>query len=172
LGPPQVLQNRIDQSYLDKLDKKINEDFWLEQNRKWLSEKEDLSIKLVSFQKADANYLEHVGFILELARKASRLFKQANTTQKRKLVGMLFSNCLLKDGKLDLELKPPFDKILISSKTGNWRPQRESNPCFRRERATSWTTRRWGRILYTCGEPRWIRTSDPQLKRLLLYRLS
>ena len=25
-----------------------------------------------------------------------------------------------------------------------WRPQRDSNPCFRRERATSWATRRWG----------------------------
>ena len=27
---------------------------------------------------------------------------------------------------------------------GAWRPQRESNPCFRRERATSWASRRWG----------------------------
>ena len=25
----------------------------------------------------------------------------------------------------------------------DWRAQRESNPCFRRERATSWTARRW-----------------------------
>jgi site-specific DNA recombinase len=117
-----LLQNRIDQSYLDKLDKKIDEDFWMTQNRKWLSEKEDLSIKLVSFQKADASYLEHVGLIIELAKKASRLFKQADTSQKRKLVKMLVSNCSLKDGKLDLELKSPFDKIFVSSKTRNWRP--------------------------------------------------
>ncbi len=27
----------------------------------------------------------------------------------------------------------------------NWRAQRDSNPCFRRERATSWTARRWAR---------------------------
>ena len=28
----------------------------------------------------------------------------------------------------------------------SWHPQGESNPCFRRERAMSWTTRRWGRL--------------------------
>src|SRR6202035_4161329 len=27
----------------------------------------------------------------------------------------------------------------------HWRAQGESNPCFRRERATSWTARRWAR---------------------------
>ena len=132
-----VLQNRIDQSYLDKLDGKIAEDFWLDQNRKWLSEKENLSIKLVGYQKADTSYLENAAFILELAKKASKLFKQANLEQKRKLTGMLFLNCSLKDENLDLNLRSPLDVILQSSKTGNWRPQGDSNPCFRRERATS-----------------------------------
>lgn len=87
-----ILQRRIDQTYLDKIDGKISEDFWLEQNRKWLAEKENLSIKLVNYQKADTNYLEHATFILELAKKAPVLFKQANLEQKRKLIGMLFSN--------------------------------------------------------------------------------
>src|SRR2546429_3411909 len=27
----------------------------------------------------------------------------------------------------------------------NWRPQGDSNPCYRRERAMSWASRRWGR---------------------------
>jgi len=117
-----ILQHRIDQSYMDKLDGKINEEFWLAQNNKWIAEKEKLSMKLVSYQKADANYLEHAGFILELAKRASTLFKDANMEQKRKLVNMLFSNCSLKDGMLHLELKTPFDKILESSKTRNWRP--------------------------------------------------
>ena len=29
---------------------------------------------------------------------------------------------------------------------GKWYSQGESNPCFRRERAASWTTRRWERL--------------------------
>ncbi len=31
----------------------------------------------------------------------------------------------------------------VRSFVRNWRAQRDSNPCFRRERATSWTARRW-----------------------------
>ena len=52
-----ILQKCIDQSYLDKLDGKIREDFWLEKNKKWLSEKENLSMKLVNYQQADTSYL-------------------------------------------------------------------------------------------------------------------
>ena len=117
-----VLQNRIDLAYMDKLDKKISEEFWLTQSQKWLTEKEDLSIKLVGYQKADTRYIEQATLILELAKKAPALFKRANLEQKRKIVGLLFSNCSIRDGNVDLELKVPFDRILESSKTGNWRP--------------------------------------------------
>lgn len=106
---------------MDKLDRKIGEEFWLDQNRKWLTEKENLSLKLIGYQRADTSYLEHAAFILELAKKAPRLFKQANLEQKRKLTGMLFSNSSLRGENLDLVLKTPFDKMLEASKTGNWR---------------------------------------------------
>lgn len=132
-----VLQNRIDQAYLDRVDQKIGEEFWAGQHNKWLLEKENLSLKLVSYQKADTHYLEKATLILELAKKAPELFKKANVEQKRKICTLLFSNCSLKDGILDLQLKSPFDRILESSKTGNWRPQADSNRCFCRERATS-----------------------------------
>lgn len=117
-----VLQHRIDQAYMDKLDGKISEDFWIDQNQKWLVEKENLSLKLVCYQKADAKYIEQATLILELARKAPLLFKRANLEQKRKIVGLLFSNCSIRDGNVDLQLKVPFDRILESSKTRNWRP--------------------------------------------------
>jgi len=120
-----ILQNRIDQTYSDKLDGKISEDFWLEKNNKWLTEKENLSMKLVNYQKADTSYIRHATYVLELAKKAHGLFKQANVEQKRKFADILFSNCSLKDENLLLELKAPFDKILESSKTGDWRPTQD-----------------------------------------------
>ena len=40
------------------------------------------------------------------------------------------------------KLLPP---SLVPTFVDGWRPQGESNPCFRRERATSWAARRWGR---------------------------
>ncbi len=50
-----------------------------------------------------------------------------------------------------------------------WRPRRDLNPCCRRERPVSWARLDDGD---TNGEPCWIRTSDPLLKRQMLYRLS
>src|SRR5207302_1098390 len=35
--------------------------------------------------------------------------------------------------------------VMQSSYCFNWRPQGDSNPCYRRERAMSWASRRWGR---------------------------
>jgi hypothetical protein len=43
----------------------------------------------------------------------------------------------------------PVPKVL--SFVQEWRAQRESNPCFRRERATSWTARRWARAWSESG---------------------
>lgn len=115
-----LLQDRIDQAYLDKLDKKISEDFWRLHSKNWIEEKESLTHKLLSSQKADSAYLENANLILELSKKAAALFKTRNTKQKRQLITMLVSNCSYKDGKLDLELISPFNMIMKTSKSGNW----------------------------------------------------
>ena len=117
-----VLQHRIDQVYMDKLDGKIDEVFWSRQSKKWMYDKEELALKLLNHQQADTSYLENANLILELAKKASRLFKGATHEQKRRLAVILFSNSTLKDGNVDLQLRTPYDLILESSKSGNWRP--------------------------------------------------
>lgn len=132
-----VLQNRIDQAYLDKLDRKIDETFWQEQNKKWLTEKELLAAKVQGYQRPNTAHLENAHFSIELAKRATGLFRSANVEQKRALVSLLVSNFFITAGNADLELKELYSLMRISSKTGNWRPQRESNPCFCRERATS-----------------------------------
>lgn len=104
-----TLQDRIDQVYLDKLDKKISEKFWQVQTTKWLKEKEDLTLKLLAHQKADTNYLENANLVVELARKAVYLFKKQNSEQKRKLINLIVSNSTYKDKKLDITMRCPFD---------------------------------------------------------------
>jgi hypothetical protein len=117
-----VLQNRIDQAYLDKLDRKIDETFWQEQNKKWLTEKELLAAKVLGYQKPNASYLEHARFSIELAKRASQLFKSANVEQKRVLVSLLLTNFFVTAWNVDLELKTPYGLALVSSFTGNERP--------------------------------------------------
>lgn len=122
-----TLQNRIDQAYLDKLDQKISEDFWRANSSKWLVEKEALTLKILAHQKADSSYLENADLIIELAQHASILFKQQNAEEKRKLLNLVISNSVYKDGKLDVTLKKPFDVILKNAKSGNWLPGTGSN---------------------------------------------
>ena len=117
-----VLQDRIDQVYLDKLDKKISEGFWKQHSQNWIEEKESLMCKLVSTQKADTAYLENANLILELSKKAAGLFKTRSADQKRQLISMIVSNCSYNNGKLDLELRSPFNMIMEISKTRNWCP--------------------------------------------------
>ena len=123
----QLLKKRIDQSYLDKLDKRISKDFWQTQSKKWINEKECLAVKLLSLQRADSNYLENANLILELSEKAAELFKRRNADQKRKLIQILTSNCSYNDGKLDLELKRVFGTIVKTVETGKWLPGQDSN---------------------------------------------
>lgn len=122
-----VLQNRIDQAYLDKLDGAISETFWKYNASKWLEEKEDHTIKLLALQRADTYYLDSATIILELAKKAAELFKTRTADQKRRMVDLLVSNCSYKDGNIDVMLKPVFQELLVSSKTGNWCARQDLN---------------------------------------------
>ncbi len=115
-----LLQSRIDKTYIDKIDGKISEEYWATHTQDWANEKDILMIKLVAVEKADSHYLENANIILELAKKASQLFKQQNAEQKRRLINLLVQNCSYKDKNLDVELKPVFGEIMKSSKTRNW----------------------------------------------------
>lgn len=117
-----ILQDRVDQAYLDKLDKKISEPFWQSQTAKWLSEKEELTLKLLAHQKADTNYLKNANLIIELARKAADLFKKQNAEQKRRLINLLVSNSSYRDEKLDIALRSPFNLIMKAQESRNWLP--------------------------------------------------
>lgn len=115
-----LLQKRVDQAYLDKLDGKISEDFWQLHTKNWIEEKEELSLKLFSAQRADTNYLENANFILELAKNAALWFKNGNSEKKRRVLDILISNCSFKDGNIHVEVNSVFGVILESVKTRNW----------------------------------------------------
>ena len=122
-----LLQKRIDQSYLDKVDGKISEEFWQTHTKKWITDKDEMSMKLVSTQRADANYLENANFILELAKNAAQWFKNGNSEKKRRILDILISNCSYRDGNIDVELKSAFGAILENTKTRNWCARQDSN---------------------------------------------
>lgn len=122
-----VLQNRIDQTYLDKLDRKISEEYWQNNTKRWLSEKEEIASRLVALQKADTHYLENASLILELSRKAVQLFKRQNTENKRRLISLIVSNSTCSAKKLDVVLKPAFQMVMETVKTEKWCARQDLN---------------------------------------------
>ena len=114
------LQKRLDNTYQDKVDEVITFEEWKRNADVWSAQKEDLSIKMFAAQKADIHYFDNAQTIIELCKNASGMFKSANVTKKRNLLNMLTSNCIYKDGNIDVELKPVFGMVLKSVETESW----------------------------------------------------
>lgn len=76
-------------------------------------------------------------YILDIAARASELFKSSKVEQKRALLNLLLSNCVLKDGKVLYSMKKPFDILMNMNGNPIWQSQRESNPCYRNENPMS-----------------------------------
>lgn len=115
-----VLQKRIDASYIDKIDGRIPETFWKDQSDKWLKEKEDTASRLLAHQKSDTHYLKSARIVLEISNKAYDLFMKQDSSEKRKLVNILFSNSSFDGKTLEFTLRSPFDTVMKCRKSANW----------------------------------------------------
>jgi len=105
------LQNRIDKLYLDKLDGIIEENYWEEKNKEFLAEQSKIHDKLKSHQVADSKYKEKGVSILKLSQMAYALYQKQTQEEKRRLLQILVSKSVLRDGKIVVELRQPFEMI-------------------------------------------------------------
>ncbi len=136
------LQNRIDAMYIDKLDGRIDTDFFDRKAAEWREEQRKCLELIGEHQDANQTYLDEGIRLLELAQKAGRLFRQQSSAEKRRLLGFVLSNCTWKDGQLTAEYRQPFDllaknvialekkKLAERTQTGisdNWLPGEDSN---------------------------------------------
>lgn len=104
-------KKRLDQAYTDKLDGKITESFWQAKSKEWSDEIEILTIKINAHETSNINYYENGVRILELAKKAYSLYKVASAEEKRKLIGMILSNCYFDGENLRPDYKKPYNLI-------------------------------------------------------------
>lgn len=114
------LKTRLDQMYVDKLDGKVTEAFWLEKSRAWGAEQERILDQVRSHQVADRRYYEDGFKLLELASRAHELYSEQDAEQKNKFLGFLLSNCTLKDGTLRPAYRKPFDILARGVENEKW----------------------------------------------------
>ena len=115
-----TIKHRLDQLYIDKLDGKVSESFWLDKSRVWETEQARLVSQIQAHQVADHRYYDDGLKLLELASKAHELYSKQPLEQKNRFLRILLSNCTLQDGTLRPTYQKPFDILARGIERGLW----------------------------------------------------
>lgn len=120
-GQLKRLSERVAQSYADKLDGKIDEEFWSAQNKRWGDERVRLEEALRRIESsAPSETLAKVRDLLKLAKDIVPIYKSANVEEKRRLLNLVCINWRLNGKKLDYQMKKPFAKIAEGLRFNRW----------------------------------------------------
>ena len=109
------LQQRIHAMYVDKLDGRIDAEFFDRMSAQWRLEQARCLREIERHSAADQSYLEEGVRVLELARNAERLFDQQEPREKRRLLNFVVSNCSWKGGDLAVSFRQPLDLLADTS---------------------------------------------------------
>ncbi len=141
-GQCEKLQHRLDAMYDDKLDGKIDQEFYNRKSSAWKKEQDDIIRKITHHQGANRTYLDEGVKLLELAQHAVILYEKQTEQEKRRIINFVCSNSTWKDGRLQPRYRQPFDmlsetniayqkeKALFPKKKGLfefWLPSTDSN---------------------------------------------
>ena len=104
------IKKRLDNLYDDKLDEKINKDFY-ERKFKQYSEEKDSIISSIKKHSDSSNKSFELGNIYDLSQKAPETYQRATVEQKRQLIKTVFDNLFLIEDKLNYTYTKPFQLL-------------------------------------------------------------
>jgi hypothetical protein len=73
-------------------------------------------------QEADDQYFVSAKYILELSKRAKKLFESSKVVKRRQLIKLVLSNLTLEGKKMRYEAVKPFDTILNCADGQRWLP--------------------------------------------------
>ncbi len=126
-----TLRTRMDQMYEDKLDGKIDEEFWSRKMAEWRARELVLQAEVDRLSVPIGE--EHVlsaQRILELANKAHFLYLTRNAAERGQLLKMVLLNCATDGVTLSPTYRKPFDVIFRRARNEEWsgRPDLNRRP--------------------------------------------
>ena len=122
------IRNRMDKAYTDKLDGKIPEDFWERKLTDWRVEEQQVKMAMDGLNNAETgDRALDAQRIFELANKAYSLYVSQDSTEKAKLLKMLFSNCSVDAVSVTPTYRKPFDMIFKRAVLEEWSGRLDSN---------------------------------------------
>ena len=113
------IQRRLNVLYDDKLDEKITPEFYEQKFQQYTQEKKEIVASIEKHSNAQTKYFELGVNIFDLSQKAKELYKKAPVEAKRTLLGLVFSNLRLNEGKLRGFYTLPFEILANSVRTTN-----------------------------------------------------
>lgn len=102
------VQRLISESYEDKINGRISENLWRDKYRKWMDEESRLKAQIKAFDKTEPATTQILKECIEQAKRLYSQFIYGSHMQKRKIVEMVASNIVLKEGKIDFERRKPW----------------------------------------------------------------
>ena len=123
------LDSFIQRAYEDKLKGVIGEAHWREQDSNWKQEQSQIIIQVRTLSNSQDQYMQRGVKLIELMQQSEIIFKNATPEKKRKMVELVSSNLLLKDGTLQYHWRKPFDLLAemkymrAETDEKSWRPQ-------------------------------------------------
>ena len=119
--------NKIDRAYEDKLDGRIDPEFWETKNAKWRMEIAEIESQIKTFSEPNVNWYEDGIKIIELTKRLYPLWLVQDSTEKRKMVQILLSNLTLDGANLHHNWRKPFNYLVNLSDKTKMRPGQDSN---------------------------------------------
>lgn len=113
----ELLQNRIDRMYLDRLDGRIDIGFFERMAEGRRKEQRETLQAIEQHQTANHDYISEGTKLLELAQRAHVAFKEGSPVEKKRLLSVVLSNSSWKDAKLSVTFRQPFDLLVKTPKT-------------------------------------------------------
>ena len=126
-GRLEAVRHRLDQVYLDKLDGKITEDFWMMRSAEWQREEQQILLAMQGLEEASPDRILDGVRILELANKAYFLYIKQPPAEQAKLLKIVLSNCTVDATNTYPTYRKPFDLIFTRARNEEWRARRDSN---------------------------------------------
>jgi PglZ domain len=157
------IRNRMDKAYSDKLDGKIEEDFWQRQMTEWRMEEQQVKMAIQGLSSAETgDRALDAQTIFELANSAYSLYVSQNPAEKAKLLRIVVSNFSVDAVSVYPTYRKPFDLIVKRAQKEEWSGGgiRTPDPLLPKNSSGDWTG------LVAFGSAcifRWIALSDVNL---------
>jgi site-specific DNA recombinase len=118
------IERRIETMYMDKLDGRVNQEFFDRNSANWRWEQDGLLRKIQDIRKAAPAPIDQAVDLLRLTSSASELFLEQPAAAQRRLLQVVVEKAAWQEGELRTTLFEPFE-ILRHSNQESYRKEKE-----------------------------------------------